>query len=216
MPCRSIRSVKPMPISGWVEPVQRDLGEFRLKPIQRKLIVSLPLCPSVQAMFSSLHWKKLSGRNVENQCAKNSTDELGQRRSVALLKSLGVQDLLQFHFMDSPPQVKSIESIVRLLHRSSLGQHDELGVSTVDSRSVGQHGHVDAVGSANGGISSGSSPVANVDHIGGDGLQQWNLGQSLVPFVRTKMSRMWYLSSLSSRSNVPFSALWKCHVCTFF
>ena len=74
--------------------------------------------------------------------------------------------------MDSPPQVKSIESIVRLLHRSSLGQHDELGVSTVDSRSVGQHGHVDAVGSANGGISSGSSPVANVDHIGGDGLQQ--------------------------------------------
>lgn len=38
--------------------------------------------------------------------------------TVLLLKSLGVQDLLQFHFMDPPPQVRNIS--VYLLHFSWL------------------------------------------------------------------------------------------------
>jgi pre-mRNA-splicing factor ATP-dependent RNA helicase DHX38/PRP16 len=31
--------------------------------------------------------------------------------TVLLLKSLGVQDLLQFHFMDPPPQVQTLLSL---------------------------------------------------------------------------------------------------------
>ena len=58
---------------------------------------------------------------------------------VLLLKSLGVQDLLQFHFMDPPPQVKKPFALIRSATFSpgSSGQLDEFDVSIVDSRRVG-------------------------------------------------------------------------------
>jgi pre-mRNA-splicing factor ATP-dependent RNA helicase DHX38/PRP16 len=34
---------------------------------------------------------------------------------VLLLKSLGIQDLLQFHFMDPPPQVKNFRNMQNLV-----------------------------------------------------------------------------------------------------
>lgn len=47
----------------------------------------------------------------KNEMLKSTVPEI-QRTNLAnvvlLLKSLGVQDLLQFHFMDPPPQVKNI------------------------------------------------------------------------------------------------------------
>jgi len=48
-------------------------------------------------------------RNFREEMLKVNVPEI-QRTNLAnvvlLLKSLGVQDLLQFHFMDPPPQVK--------------------------------------------------------------------------------------------------------------
>lgn len=47
-------------------------------------------------------------RNYRDEMLKSNVPEI-QRTNLAnvvlLLKSLGVQDLLQFHFMDPPPQV---------------------------------------------------------------------------------------------------------------
>lgn len=47
----------------------------------------------------------------KNEMLKSTVPEI-QRTNLAnvvlLLKSLGIQDLLQFHFMDPPPQVKYI------------------------------------------------------------------------------------------------------------
>ena len=50
-------------------------------------------------------------RAYKNELLLNTVPEI-QRTNLAnvvlLLKSLGVQDLLQFHFMDAPPQVSSV------------------------------------------------------------------------------------------------------------
>ncbi|KAJ8895664.1 hypothetical protein PR048_001000 [Dryococelus australis] len=39
--------------------------------------------------------------------------------TVLLLKSLGVQDLLQFHFMDPPPQVRLTPGAIRAGHTNA-------------------------------------------------------------------------------------------------
>jgi len=48
-------------------------------------------------------------RNFRDEMLKTNVPEI-QRTNLAnvvlLLKSLGIQDLLQFHFMDPPPQVR--------------------------------------------------------------------------------------------------------------
>jgi hypothetical protein len=46
--------------------------------------------------------------------------------TVLLLKSLGVQDLLQFHFMDPPPQVQTLPGLQDQWSRFS-GQHAKTG-----------------------------------------------------------------------------------------
>lgn len=50
-------------------------------------------------------------RQYKDELLTNTVPEI-QRTNLAnvvlLLKSLGVQDLLQFHFMDPPPQVRRI------------------------------------------------------------------------------------------------------------
>jgi pre-mRNA-splicing factor ATP-dependent RNA helicase DHX38/PRP16 len=53
-------------------------------------------------------------RNFREEMLKTNVPEI-QRTNLAnvvlLLKSLGIQDLLQFHFMDPPPQVKSFRNM---------------------------------------------------------------------------------------------------------
>jgi pre-mRNA-splicing factor ATP-dependent RNA helicase DHX38/PRP16 len=53
-------------------------------------------------------------RNFRDEMLKTNVPEI-QRTNLAnvvlLLKSLGVQDLLQFHFMDPPPQVITFKII---------------------------------------------------------------------------------------------------------
>ncbi|KAF6029081.1 DHX38 [Bugula neritina] len=57
-------------------------------------------------------------RAYKNELLLNTVPEI-QRTNLAnvvlLLKSLGVQDLLQFHFMDAPPQVRSVVVFYKLL-----------------------------------------------------------------------------------------------------
>ena len=58
---------------------------------------------------------------------------------VLLLKSLGIQDLLQFHFMDPPPQVRiHRQTSLRMIRIFfPVGQLDEFHVSTMDLRCIG-------------------------------------------------------------------------------
>lgn len=54
--------------------------------------------------------------------------------TVLLLKSLGVKNLLEFDFMDPPPQVSSSSSgrsLYEADHLHSAGQHAQLDVSTL-------------------------------------------------------------------------------------
>ncbi len=55
-------------------------------------------------------------RNFREEMLKVNVPEI-QRTNLAnvvlLLKSLGVQDLLQFHFMDPPPQVKILKKNIK-------------------------------------------------------------------------------------------------------
>lgn len=55
--------------------------------------------------------------------------------TVLLLKSLGVKNLLEFDFMDPPPQVSLAYFLVGDLADISVGQHAELHVPTVGPRS---------------------------------------------------------------------------------
>jgi HrpA-like RNA helicase len=51
--------------------------------------------------------------------------------TVLLLKSLGVKNLLEFDFMDPPPQVQSVNYLSNLHIDSKIAQHSEFNVSTV-------------------------------------------------------------------------------------
>jgi pre-mRNA-splicing factor ATP-dependent RNA helicase DHX38/PRP16 len=66
-------------------------------------------------LFSSSQCFRLyTERNFRDEMLKTNVPEI-QRTNLAnvvlLLKSLGIQDLLQFHFMDPPPQVKIFQRI---------------------------------------------------------------------------------------------------------
>lgn len=60
---------------------------------------------------SLLHYRLYTERQYKDDLLITTIPEI-QRTNlsnvVLLLKSLGVQDLLQFHFMDPPPQVKFV------------------------------------------------------------------------------------------------------------
>lgn len=59
--------------------------------------------------FSRQCFRLYTERNFRDEMLKTNVPEI-QRTNLAnvvlLLKSLGIQDLLQFHFMDPPPQVR--------------------------------------------------------------------------------------------------------------
>ena len=75
-----------------------------------------------------------------NEMFANNIPEI-QRTNLAntvlLLKSLGVKNLLEFDFMDPPPQVCLLESRYPLVaqHHFYIGKHVELDVPTLGSRS---------------------------------------------------------------------------------
>lgn len=68
--------------------------------------------------------------------------------TVLLLKSLGVRNLMEFDFMDPPPQVSRCESSKALSDQSS-GQHPQLLLPTLDSRGSGQRWRADYIRSKN-------------------------------------------------------------------
>lgn len=84
------------------------------------------------------HWL-LPGRLYTQSAYKNelltTTVPEIQRTNLAnvvlLLKSLGVQDLLQFHFMDPPPEDNMLNSMYQLW---ILGALDNTGVHTAGAR----------------------------------------------------------------------------------
>jgi pre-mRNA-splicing factor ATP-dependent RNA helicase DHX38/PRP16 len=63
-------------------------------------------------------------RNFRDEMLKTNVPEI-QRTNLAnvvlLLKSLGIQDLLQFHFMDPPPQVKILKERIYLYIELIIG-----------------------------------------------------------------------------------------------
>ena len=62
-------------------------------------------------LFNRQCFRLYTERNFREEMLKSNVPEI-QRTNLAnvvlLLKSLGIQDLLQFHFMDPPPQVGHI------------------------------------------------------------------------------------------------------------
>ena len=75
-----------------------------------------------------------------NEMFANNIPEI-QRTNLAntvlLLKSLGVKNLLEFDFMDPPPQVCLLEVRYTLVaqHHFYIGKHVELDVPTLGPRS---------------------------------------------------------------------------------
>ncbi len=67
------------------------------------------LCLFLNILFFSQCFRLYTERNFREEMLKTNVPEI-QRTNLAnvvlLLKSLGIQDLLQFHFMDPPPQVR--------------------------------------------------------------------------------------------------------------
>lgn len=119
-----------MPINAWVVLVEQGQG---------KAILSLPRSIiSVSRLTFRQCFRLYTERNFREEMLKSNVPEI-QRTNLAnvvlLLKSLGVQDLLQFHFMDPPPQVTTVERFhpkKRRLDPCLLGQLDELHVPIVD------------------------------------------------------------------------------------
>ena len=89
-----------MLINEWVELVEQDQGKrmnFHDFVTYFSSFVSFSQC-----------FRLYTERNFRDEMLKTNVPEI-QRTNLAnvvlLLKSLGIQDLLQFHFMDPPPQV---------------------------------------------------------------------------------------------------------------
>ena len=91
-----------MPIRGLAELAELEQG---MCVLLLGLCSSCPLCLSP---FYSQCYRLYTELAYKNEMLKATVPEI-QRTNlsnvVLLLKSLGVQDLLQFHFMDPPPQV---------------------------------------------------------------------------------------------------------------
>jgi hypothetical protein len=112
-----------------------------------------------------------------NELFSNTIPEI-QRTNLAntvlLLKSLGVKNLLEFDFMDPPPQVSFRDGIELDILRKSSGQHFELYVSALGSRRPGQPGQLDSNWEKNVGISHGAvygkdaHRVSGVQMLSGD------------------------------------------------
>lgn len=108
---------------------------------------------------------------------------------VLLLKSLGVQDLLQFHFMDPPPEDNMLNSMYQLwilgaLDNTGMGgggpqypapSHPFLQPMPLHAVSIGvllsSHRWPDLDRTANGGIPVGPSPVQDAHRLLRHGLQ---------------------------------------------
>ena len=91
-----------MLINAWAEPVEQDPGKIRAVHLTRDD------CSCSRFSFRQC-FRLYTERNFREEMLKTNVPEI-QRTNLAnvvlLLKSLGVQDLLQFHFMDPPPQVR--------------------------------------------------------------------------------------------------------------
>ena len=77
-------------------------------PLPYKPLLSLLYEPFLFFPFSSQCYRLYTERQYKDEMLVTTVPEI-QRTNLAnvvlLLKSLGVQDLLHFHFMDPPPQV---------------------------------------------------------------------------------------------------------------
>ena len=89
-----------MPIRGQVELVEQEQGELHRTHSTHLILFSI-LFRQCYRLYTESAYK--------NEMLITTVPEI-QRTNLAnvvlLLKSLGVQDLLQFHFMDPPPQVR--------------------------------------------------------------------------------------------------------------
>lgn len=83
-----------MQINVLVEQEEQDLGKTFIK------LLDIKLCRQCYRLYTEMAYK--------NEMLQSTVPEI-QRTNLAnvvlLLKSLGIQDLLHFHFMDPPPQV---------------------------------------------------------------------------------------------------------------
>lgn len=73
----------------------------------------------IRSLFIVVFYRLYTERQYKEELLITTVPEI-QRTNLAntvlLLKSLGVQDLLQFHFMDPPPQVKFLFCPIYSLH----------------------------------------------------------------------------------------------------
>lgn len=94
-----------------------------------------------------------------NEMFENTIPEI-QRTNLAntvlLLKSLGVKNLLEFDFMDPPPQVSCALNATISMPTHVSGQYSEFNVSTLGPRRFGQHRRSDTCWAKDVGISDGA------------------------------------------------------------
>ena len=96
-----------MPIKGPAELAELEQGVSACVCVLIGLLFKL--CPLCLLLSCSQCYRLYTELAYKNEMLKATVPEI-QRTNLAnvvlLLKSLGVQDLLQFHFMDPPPQVR--------------------------------------------------------------------------------------------------------------
>ena len=113
----------------------RDLAEQGEQGLGKSpLSDSLPVCfICARLLLCSQCYRLYTQMAYKNEMLKATVPEI-QRTSLAnvvlLLKSLGVQDLLQFHFMDPPPQARYC---LFSLSSPSLSLHGYLSVSPLST-----------------------------------------------------------------------------------
>lgn len=98
MRCKSLLLVKPMPTNAPVELDVREAGMLHVRTHINPVLTSIRFC---YRLYTEMAFR--------NEMFPNNIPEI-QRTNLAntvlLLKSLGVKNLLEFDFMDPPPQVR--------------------------------------------------------------------------------------------------------------
>jgi hypothetical protein len=101
MLCRSLQSVKRMPTNAQDGPAGQGTGMYLFHFL-------VDLCEALILSFFRFCYRLYTEIAFRNDLFENNIPEI-QRTNLAntvlLLKSLGVKNLLEFDFMDPPPQV---------------------------------------------------------------------------------------------------------------
>ena len=135
-----------------------DAGYSKLKVYNPRMgMDSLQITPISQANAnqragragrtgSGTAYRLYTERAFRDELFPNTIPEI-QRTNLAntviLLKSLGVKNLLEFDFMDPPPQVRRSGLAARRHSHVSAGQHSQLDVPALGTRRARQHGRAD-------------------------------------------------------------------------